>query len=735
MTPAPDTSAFTRQFVEEARDRLKSLGDLLLKLEAHPDSPGTLADIFREAHSLKGSAGMLGFLDISQIAHQLEDLLAAAKREARIIDARAIDLIFRTIDVMSARVEQLAKGKVPAESTASAVHHVPAAKAETPIETAPARPGPDAAPSGRAALASLRVSVEKLESLTHLAPEMVIQRLNAAERHAELRRLELAVGRLRDRLREQRLTASARSRPAELGHYADALDAIHRRMRLLVRHVGDDHARLSLVTEELRQQVMDLTMLPVSTVFDAFPRAVRDLAKSCGKEIELTMAGGDTALDKRVIEQISEPLVHLIRNAVDHGLESAVERAAAGKPPGGLHIAAEQHGNRIRITVRDDGRGIDAAAVRAAAIGKGVVSEAQVAGWDDDRLRALVFEPGFSTRAETTDVSGRGVGMDIVRVVAERLGGSVRVQSEVGRGTTVSLDLPLSLALLRVVLVDVCGEVLAVPTAPIRRILRVPPALRLAWAEGALIDVDGEPVPLTPLGVPLGVPGATIGDTALLVDVGGAHAAFAVDLVREEQELVFQKLHGPIQQETIAGAAILGNGDIVPILDVQALLARVTTQHAETAPASGAAPAQGREVCARVLIVEDSLVTGELLKGILVAAGYESVVAHHGREAIDMLQGAPWDLVISDVDMPEMDGFELTQRVRADPALRHIPVIMVTSRDSDEYRRMGLAAGADEYVTKGAFDQHHMLDAVKRLVAGPRIARDPSAPREPFGVA
>ena len=713
----PDASAFTRQFVEEARDRLRSLGDLVLKLEVQPDSPRLIADIFREAHSLKGSAGMLGFADISQVAHQLEDLFVAAKRDARILDARAIDLVFRTIDVMTERVAELA-GDPPTRSAVGGLEQPAAPFPEKPqsgTEPAPvAVTSANTAPSQRTAPASLRVSAEKLEDLAHLAPELVIHRLTAVERHAELRRLESVLGRLRDRIREARLTSATRSRPAELAEYADSLDTIHRRMRQLVRQVGDDHARLSLIAEALHQQVTELTMRPVATVFDSFPRAVRDLARNCGKEVELTMTGGNTALDKRVIEQIAEPLVHLVRNAIDHGLEPSPERVAAGKPPAGsLHIAAEQHGNRIRLSVRDDGRGIDSAAVRAAAIRRGVVTEQQVEDWDHARLRSLIFEPGFSTRTETTDLSGRGVGMDIVRVVAERLGGSVTVQSEVGAGTTVVLDLPMSLALLRVVLVEVHGELLAVPTAPIRRIVHL--ARRVA-ATQTFVELDGEQVPLMSLGTLLRMPGTSIGDTALLIDVGGNPAAFIIDSVREEQELVFQELRGPIQHWMLAGAAILGNGEIVPILDVQALFDQLAVPIAESAVSTAASVVPSSEVPGRVLVVEDSLVTGELLKGILVGAGYEASVAHDGREALEMLHRSRWDLVITDVDMPEMDGFELTRKIRADTLLCRIPLIMVTSRDSAEYRQMGFAVGADAYVTKGSFDQHQVLDAVRRLV-------------------
>jgi two-component system chemotaxis sensor kinase CheA len=696
-----DTSAFTGKFVEEARDRLKSLGNALVRLEAEPLSAEIIAEIFRDAHSLKGSAQMLGFVDISHIAHQLEELYVAAKRDLRVIDGRAIDLVFRSLDLIAVRVEELARGK---------------AAAEPAKDVAPDRGKPAAPPRRRRAPGqSLRVAIEKLDSLTHLAPEMVIQSLKAAERHTELRRVEFSLARLRDRVREARLAPATRSRVAELGEYADTLDSITRRMRSLVTDVSDDQARLTLITEELRQHVIDLTMLPVGTVFDTFPRAVRDLSRSFDKEVDLTMTGRETELEKRVIEKIADPLVHLVRNAIDHGLESPGDRQRAGKPPAGaLLIAAEQHGNRCHITVRDDGRGIDPAALRAAAIRKGIASASELEQWTNERLFNLIFEPGFSTRTETTDVSGRGVGMDVVRVVTDSLGGAVRVQSELGRGTTVVLDLPLSLALLRVVLVQVNGEITAIPTSAIRRILH---GAAGTMQHGQVAEIEGESIPIVALTALLGqAASGAAAATVLIVETRDGRLGVTVDAVIEEQELVFQELRGPLgDQLTIAGAALLGNGEIVPILDMQALHQRVAqSAGAEIVVTSRPSPARQSS---GVLVVEDSLVAAEMHRGILAGAGYPVEVAQDGVEALEMLRGRQWDLVITDVDMPNMNGVELTAHLRADPRLRRLPVIIVSSRDSGDNRRKGFDAGADAYLAKGEFDQNEILELVRKFIA------------------
>jgi two-component system chemotaxis sensor kinase CheA len=355
-------AAFIGKFVEEARDRLKGLTAELLRLEQAPGTEDAIAEVLRQAHSLKGSALMLGLTDISQLAHRLEDLFVAAKRDPRLLDGAAFDLAFGALDVLSDRVERLGRGDsepiafaelgqkltsllapaVTGESSASGSASAPlpldVVSTETPAQT-PSRPM-------LKMRQSLRVPMEKLEGLTNLAPEMVLQSLKASERHIELRRLESRLGKLRDRVREARLAlgASTGGQAEELGEYADTLDAICRRMRQFLVDFSDDRVRLNLITEELRQNVIELTMLPLSTVFDAFPRSVRDLARTFDKEVEVTIHGRETELDKKIIEQISEPLVHLIRNAVDHGLEAPAERVSNGKPATGqVVISAERH--------------------------------------------------------------------------------------------------------------------------------------------------------------------------------------------------------------------------------------------------------------------------------------------------------------------------------------------------------------------------------------------------------
>ena len=727
-------SAFVGKFVEEARDRIKALGAALLRLEQAPGAADAIGEALREAHSIKGSALMLGFTDISQIAHQLEELFVASQSNPSLLNGDSFDVIFGGVDQMSSRVEQLADGQMSAVEVGDICDQLaaqldPMAKRgregfSEEVSENPSRPllaaDPDTGRKTPELRQSLRVPIEKLDRLAHLAPEMVVQSLKAFERHTELRRLERTLSRLRDRVREARLTpeTSELDRGAQLADYADALDSVTRRMRDFLVNFSDDRVRLNLITEELRQNVIELTMLPVASVFDAFPRAVRDLARTFGKEIELTIRGGETELDKKIIEQIAEPLIHLVRNAVDHGIEAPADRQRIGKPAEGhLILSAEQQGNRILITLKDDGCGIDLRMLRSVAIQRRVAPANEIDRWSPDQLLDVIFQPGFSTRASATDVSGRGVGMDVVRSVVERLGGAVRIQSEVDKGTSITLNLPLSLALLRVVLLEAGEELFALPTAAIRRIVQVGASDIGHLQQGPVAEVDGDNIPLTPLSTLLQVAAAPTAARPTVIVAEGSDGRFGilVEAVHEEQELVFKELRGPLRnQKTFTGAALLGNGDIVPILDVNALF-----ELASRAPFAGITAALPRRVAprvCRVLVVDDSLVAGELQKNILLGAGYESEIASDGLEALECLHRKEWDLVVADVDMPRMTGFELTERIRADDQFRDIPVIIVTSRDTVDDRRRGFEVGADAYVLKREFDQSQLLDTVRRLI-------------------
>ncbi|OFW10723.1 MAG: hypothetical protein A3H96_22510 [Acidobacteria bacterium RIFCSPLOWO2_02_FULL_67_36] len=743
MVSPLDPFAFIGQFVEEARERLRSLDDSLLSLERDPKAGEAMREALRQAHSLKGSAKMLGLNDISRLVHRMEDLLVAAREDRVALDARAFDALFTGVDALTSRVDQLAGGiREPMDVTpfcrafdaltgSSEGPAVPAEEVEAAMPAAPAQPlvaAPDAgtqaglprqaAPEVRR---SVRVLVEKIDGLANLAAEMVIQNLQASERAGELRHQESLLRQLKNRLQviRQGLPSGGNGVGSRLDEYVDLVEGAGRRMRQFVEEFSGDQVRMNLVTEELRQTVIGLTMLPLSTVFDAFPRAVRDLARDFGKEVEFTVRGRETELDKKIIEQINEPLVHLVRNAIDHGIESPADRVRQGKPrQGQLLLSAEQQGNRILITIQDDGRGIDPATLRAAALTRRLVSEEELERWSEEDVLGLIFHPGFSTSRTVTDVSGRGVGMDVVKQTVERLHGAIRIHSQPGRGADVVLDLPLSLALIRALLVEGGGELFALPTTAVERIVYVEPQQIRMLQEGEALEVSGETVPLVSLDRLFQLPppaGPLLRRPVLVARAFDHRFGIMVDAVHHEQELVFRELRGRLRDHrSFSGATVLGDGRIVLILEVHEIF-----QLAVRTPAirASAVRAVAREIQpGLILVVEDSFITGELERNILIAAGYRAELAHDGVHGLEVLRQKKCDLVIADVDMPRMDGFELTSRMRADDRLRDIPVIIVTARESPEDRRRGIEVGADAYVTKSEFNQRQLLETIQRLI-------------------
>ncbi|HEY7605380.1 MAG TPA: response regulator, partial [Actinomycetes bacterium] len=452
-----------------------------------------------------------------------------------------------------------------------------------------------------------------------------------------------------------------------------------------------------------------------------FRRMARDLARDRGKEVSVAVDDGGTEVDRSVLEQIKDPLVHLVRNSVDHGIEPPQARVAAGKPTAGtVSLRARQRGDTLLIEVADDGAGIDPERVRATAVERGLLPAETAAELPDHEALDLVLRSGFSTSPVVTDLSGRGVGLDVVREKVERLHGSIQVASHLGHGTTMTMSLPLSVSTMHCLLLQAGGQTFALPVPGVERIVRVA-VDQVHRAEGRqAVQIDGQPVVLASLAEVLGLPPPANGDghaakRPVIVVAGGQgrRVGLLVDRLERTQELVVKNLPEPLLRvRHLAGATILGSGRAAMILSSTELVASVeqaegTVQAAEVAPE--APPAT-------ILVAEDSITTRTLEKSILEGAGYRVRVAGDGAEAWRLLQGDSCDLLLTDVEMPQMDGFELTTKVRADQRLRDLPVVLVTSRDSDEDRERGVRAGADAYVVKGAFDQERLLDTLRRLL-------------------
>lgn len=642
-------------FAQEAAVRLDDLGRLLLELEQRADDQELLRSVYRELHTLKGSAAVAGLDDISQVAHGLEELVDDVRAGRRPVTPEMIDTLLRGVD----ELREAVTGSPPVVSVPDA---------SGPPEGNGARAV--GVPSSRAADgAVIMVPAERLEELTRLVGE-------TASAHLRIGRM------LKDRFDVDPGTCT------EFNALARSLNNLH-------------------------DSTMRTQMVPVSTITDQLHRAVRDLSRAQGKDVRWETAGTDTELDRGVLHRLSDSLLHLVRNAVDHGIETPDERQRAGKPvQGKLRLHAMQLGSEVTITVTDDGRGIDPAEIEGEARRLGIETD----GLSDDELTALTFHPGFSTARFVSDVSGRGVGLDVVRTHVEAAHGRVDVRSEPGAGTEFRITVPITVAVLRCLLVEAGGQSFALPFHRVLLTQAHDPD-NVTYAEGRpVVWVDQHPLPVHRLTAVVGIEQSaeTDGPVVVLADAS-QRRAFTVDRLVGQRDVVIKALSPLLPHlPAVAGASVEADGSILLVLDPPGLIQRARRSARAT---RAVAPARSGPAHRRtVLVVDDALIVRELQRGILERAGFDVRVAGDGEQALALLAEEPSDLVVTDIEMPRMDGFALTEAIRSHPAIANIPVLIVSSRSSDADRQRGLDAGADGYIIKSAFDEGSLLMAVGRLL-------------------
>jgi two-component system chemotaxis sensor kinase CheA len=742
-----DRSAFIGKFQEEAGEYLQRLNEGVITLEADPGNRELVDQMLRDAHTLKGSSRMVGLMEISDVAHRLEDIMVKVRDGQMAYVPEMSDSFFEALDMivflcenagkplptdvdiegLNARLAAIAVGGDDTVGPAIPADPEPAIEAEIPeaADGEPVRAQRDDTIKVKEQQ-TIRIRTHQLDSLLNLISEVVIGQIKAEQRSIDIRGLSghltevwQAWGRIKAAAGQLAEHDEAAALLQELSGVDAGLSDARRALGGIAKDYQEDVSRASTVVSDLQEQGMQLRMLPVSTIFSAYPRAVRDLAHGFKKQVDLIIEGADTELDKKVLEEINDPLIHIMRNAVDHGVESPEVRVAAGKPATGtVRMAARQEGDHIVIEISDDGAGIDPDRVRAAAVRKGYLSESEALAMSDREATYLIFESGFSTAAIITEISGRGVGMDVVRqYVVEKLKGSLDVISELGRGSTFRLTIPLTLAIIRALMLRVGDRVFAIPTQTIEETLRVAPS-EILKAEGReVIRRQRRTVPLVRLGDILGVTHTPTGTKVPIATIGfsGHRMGFVVDSFIGEQQIVIKTLGSHLKRvENVAGVTVLGAGEVVVILNVPDLMANARTRSGMRAREARATERQGPK---RILICEDSFTTRELERSIFEAAGYDVEVAMDGAQGLALLrQGLEVDAVVTDVQMPNMTGFELTKSIKSDPALEAIPVVIVTSLERDEEKAEGIEAGADAYITKSVFNQDTLLETVERLI-------------------
>lgn len=715
-----DIKKFIGRFVEEAKEHLGRLASGLAEIEQGAVSAEKINSLFRSVHTLKGSSRMLKLEPITQVSHSLEDLLSALREERVTVNPPVIALLYQGVDALSDQIQQLiAHGQVDALSSVNAqlcqqltaiaegeVLNTAVMAAVEPAELKLSELDTQGSSSATAqptltASDTVRVKLDKLEELINLMGELVSS-------HAGMRQLAGTAQRLGQQLQEQLQ-----------GSLPVAIQQFSRDMRDIVL------SQESLM-QELHDKTLQMRMLPLAIVLDPAARLVRDMARSLNKKVECRIYGSEIELDRQMIDQLADPIIHLLRNALDHGIETPAIRQQKGKPAQGLlQISARQDGGWVVLEVRDDGMGLSLSAIRDKALKKGLVSSEQLAEMSEQQISDLIFEPGFSTSNMITEFSGRGVGMDVVkRSIVDDLQGVISLHSRADEGTCFTLRLPLSLAMMRVLLVRAGEQVLGFTAQYVTELISVDPDALISVADRNAVIIRNEFVPVIQLVDLLKLPqesapkrslSRTRSDLLLLViRVHTEKLALIVDELLDERDLVIKQLPEHLSfNPLISGMVTTGHNELVSLIHVPYVLdiARQSRQ-----PSAKRAQADQDKPKKRILVVDDSLNTREIERDVLEAWGYHVTLAEHGQEGLDKALAEQFDAVLTDVEMPVMDGFTLTARLREHERYQECPIIIITSREKESDRRRGIEVGADAYIVKGSFDQNSLVDTLKVLL-------------------
>jgi two-component system chemotaxis sensor kinase CheA len=725
-------------FRGELQDHMRSVERDLLALEGEQGAEARAAlnrSLFRSVHSLKGAARVVGETALEAVCHRLEDAFQRLGDGRLSATPDLFRLLFEAVDVIRntagdgegapARLAQL-DGRLAAlaADTGAAPEAVP--PTQPPVAPAEAREEFVRIPAAKLDLLLARseqllAARQRAEALDEAMSAVEDGLRSAQQRWVQVRREveQVLAGAPTDHAAKAgerpRHLRRAESLRRELPEFQAAQGRLALDLRTLSSMLAAERRGMDQAADALEAEVRRVRMFPFAIACEGLQRAARDIAAPSGKSVKVVIEGAELELDRSILEALRDPLLHLVRNAVDHGVEPPEARRQAGKPDTAtVTVAARLRGARVEVEVSDDGKGLDVDALAAAARRRaGVVQPFEPLD--------LIFEPGFSTSEAVTAVSGRGFGLDVVKSRVEAMRGAVTVTTRRGEGTRFRLVLPLTLTTVRGLLVNVGDQCFAFEAASIRQLLRFDPA-ETRSAEGRIvINHAGQPVALASLAVVLGLadswkPPAEHKTPDVLVAADDRVVALAVDEFRAEQEVLVRNLGPKLRRVRFAtGAVTLPDGRVGLLLNVRDLLdaALAPDARAAVAPRAGRDAPQARP---RLLLADDSVTTRSLVRSILESAGYDVTAVADGAAAWRRLQDTGADLVVTDVEMPRMDGIALTETIRASPKLRDLPVILVTALESEADRRRGLEAGASAYLVKSAFDQRELLDLVRELL-------------------
>ncbi|WP_414586225.1 response regulator [Scytonema sp. PCC 10023] len=771
-------------------ERIQKIEAGLLHLEKNPQDKAKLEGLLRETHSLKGDSRMLGVKDVETLTHQIEEILGSVKQGERVFTSQLYECLSQGLDAIRKIAHEAVTGQPAGVSvfhilaqlmrgeSSDAWSEIPETVPENITESEedsstfsfaqslvfddaeseedsstlaePQKVLNDAVKIGESTVANadtiaaesdyqidtIRVESQRLDKLLTQVGELVVTKSQIADQLVEIEEMitlweelnrqafvirqayrDLERRGLGNQLQQMQNSCSlTENRLKELGEYLNRLQ----------KKAFDYTARLEIISNELQSGVTSLRLLPLSTIFHLFPRTVRDLAKQQGKEVDLHIEGEQISVDKRIIEEMKDPLMHILRNAIDHGIETPQERLKLGKPPTAtIHLRVYQTGNTVSIEVSDDGRGLDIEAIKLAAMRRGIRSEAELAGMSTAEIQALIFAPGFSTRTAVTEISGRGVGLDVVRANVERLKGTIQVEFTPSKGCLFRITISSIFATTHVLIVQVNQNSYAIPVEFVETMLLVSPQEIFAVEGSQTFPFQGQPVSVAwladLLGLPVKVPASTqalnVGIKSIpcvILQLGSERLGLLVDTVLELQDIVLKPQSHLLKRVcNISGATILGTGEVCMVLNPPDLFKSAKKTVVSITVKELSEKAQIKQ---KILLVEDSIPIRTQMRRILETAGYEVTAAVDGQDGFDKLRESKFDAVISDIQMPNVDGLELTAKIRQLPEYKELPVILVTTMASEEDKRQGAQVGANAYITKGEFEQGEFLDTLRKFV-------------------
>lgn len=739
-------------FKTEAAEHIAAISSGLIELEKAPPGmrSGIIEKVFRESHSMKGAARAVNLSTIETLCQFFEDALFSLKRGEIVPGEKTIDLLHGSVNILSELLSGIGeKGKSPSRAKIrdilrdfERIKKQAVVKAKIPEEGGQGVPAPSRfeeethnRPTGRPLITgdTIRVSKQKLDAILLQTENLLSAKQGITQRTAELRELASAMDLLKKdwakmgpEIRDYKeplngfKNGSAHQKIVEFFETkSDQVSHIHNELLDFEKALEHDSRSLAGMVDGLMNDVKTTSMLPFSSILELMPKVVRDLAHDLGKEAALTISGAEIEIDRRILDEIREPLIHLLRNSIDHGIERREERIARGKEPiGSIRIAiAYKEGKAVEISIADDGAGMDLEKIRDSAVRLGILSPEEAQKANEQKLLSYMFRSGVTTSPIITDLSGRGLGLAIVQEKVEKLGGAVFCEPA-GQETIFRLLLPLTLATFRGILVRAGEQFFIIPLTGFDRALRVKHGQIRTIENRETVLVDGQAVPLIPLQRVLEIPEPEVAGREFLqlaiLGAGENRIAFSVDEVLYEQEVLVKNLGKQLMRvRNVLGATVLGTGQVITILNISDLIkSALKAAPGPSAPVSAEKPAVKKSI----LVVEDSITARTLLKNILEAAGYKVKTAVDGIDAFTVLRTEEFDLVVSDVDMPRMNGLDLTARIRADKSLSGLPVVLVTALESRQDRERGIDVGANAYIVKSSFDQSNLLEVLKRLL-------------------